>query len=245
MTPTLGTFTRRERRGRWIRVLKTVRYYFRLRAWVNKIGLRNPGIAWLASRVDMGKIDPRGKLLSIHGFEESEWFELLELGAQLKPLALELNMSCPNVGEINWPESLFDRAADLDVPVVVKIPPVRYHQLVETAVEAGLKTFHCCNTLPIPAGGLSGAPLKPVSIECIGELRTDYAEAGLQLIGGGGICTPQDIDDYSAAGADQFALGTKVMHPRYLLSTRSLAPLLDRAQSHGSRATRVVTPESR
>ena len=50
---TLGTFTF-NRRGGWLwrifRVLWTVRYYHRLGAWVNRLGLPNPGIEWIADK---------------------------------------------------------------------------------------------------------------------------------------------------------------------------------------------------
>jgi len=52
-TATLGTFTALRRGGvinRAWRVLLTVRYYRRMKAWVNRIGLRNPGIDWLVGK---------------------------------------------------------------------------------------------------------------------------------------------------------------------------------------------------
>jgi len=64
-TATLGTFTAASRPGRLWRILKTVRYYPRLRAWVNKIGLRNPGIGWVENKVAAGKLDLSDKLVSV------------------------------------------------------------------------------------------------------------------------------------------------------------------------------------
>src|SRR5690606_17281372 len=111
-TATLGTFTAARRRGRVWRVLRTVRYYRRLGAWVNRIGLRNPGIEWLARKARAGKITLGDKRVSVRGFTEADWATLLERVAGLRPLAVELNMSCPNVGEIDWPRWLFERALD-------------------------------------------------------------------------------------------------------------------------------------
>ena len=101
VTATLGTFTANARGGRVWRILKTVRYYRRLRAWVNKLGLRNPGMPWLVARVEAGKIDVKDKLVSIHGFADEDWDKLLGACHAMRPLAIELNMSCPNVGEIS------------------------------------------------------------------------------------------------------------------------------------------------
>ncbi len=230
---TLGTFTAVARGGRIWRILKTVRYYPRLRAWVNKIGLRNPGMLWLVDRVRRGKITVDDKLVSIHGFEDADWDKLLGACAEIRPMAIELNMSCPNVGEINWPEDLFARALSTEVPVIAKLPPVRFEGMFEQAAEAGVRTFHCCNTLPVPAGGISGAPLKPVALQCIArvkELAGDQADE-LRIVGGGGIRQVEDVDEYVAAGVHAIAVGTKVMNPRYMIGHGPLRPLRDRADA--------------
>jgi len=229
-TPTLGTFTCQPRPGRWRRTVKTVRYYPRLKTWVNRLGLRNPGINWLTQAVQRGRIDPSDKIISIHGFDEAQWRTLLERVDRLGPLAVELNMSCPNVGEVDWPSHLFEEAAANAVPVIVKLPPIHYELIVDQARAAGIRTFHCCNTLPIPAGGLSGAPLKPLALRCIRFLRAMQFGERLVLIGGGGIRAINDIDDYAEAGTDHVALGTKTMNPWLLVSQQALRPLIDYAE---------------
>jgi dihydroorotate dehydrogenase len=230
-TATLGTFTAAARGGRVWRILKTVRYYPKLGAWVNKIGLRNPGMPWLVKQVQAGRKDVSDKLVSIHGFTPADWSALLEQAASIRPLAIELNMSCPNVGHINWPESLFADAAATGVPVVVKIPPVRWQTMVDQARAAGLTHFHCCNTLPVPAGGMSGKPLMPLALGVIREMRRRSDAADLTILGGGGITTSQDIDAFVDAGADHVAIGTVTMNPLLLLSHQRLQPLIDRAQA--------------
>ncbi|MEQ9616523.1 MAG: hypothetical protein RLN60_00640 [Phycisphaerales bacterium] len=232
-TATLGTFTRHNRPGRVWRILKTVRRYRRLGAWVNKIGLRNPGIDWLESKVASGKIDVSDKLVSIHGFDEQEWWGLLDAVARMNPLGVELNISCPNVGEMSWPAELFSRAITscAGSTVIVKLPPVRYEEMLRQALDAGVRVFHCCNTLPVPAGGMSGKPLKPLALICVGRVLESASQRGVEIdvIGGGGITTPDDIDDYANAGAKRVAVGTMVMHPKYLWSDRGIRPLIDHA----------------
>ena len=227
-TPTLGTFTAAARGGRVWRVIKTVRYYRRLGAWVNKIGLRNPGMAWLVNKVKAGKVDVSDKLVSIHGFTQDDWDKLLASIVEIKPMGVELNMSCPNVGEIDMHADLFKEAVETGVPVVVKLPPVRYEQMVEHAVDAGVTVFHCCNTLPVAGGGMSGQPLKHVTLNVIEQLRETYGDR-LRLIGGGGIYAEQDVADYYRVGADHIALGTKLMHPKYLFSHAGVQPILEAA----------------
>ena len=43
-TPIRGSFTLKERKGKWKQIFKTLRYIPHFNGWVNKIGLRNPGI---------------------------------------------------------------------------------------------------------------------------------------------------------------------------------------------------------
>jgi len=217
------------RPGRWRRTLQTVRYYPRLKAWINRIGLRNPGLPWLRQQVERGRIDPANKIISVHGFDREQWDQLLAQTSALSPAAIELNMSCPNLGEVDWPADLFKRAASLETPVIVKLPPIHYELIVDQARAAGLVAFHCCNTLPVPAGGVSGAPLKPLSLRCLRFLRATTTGDRLTLIGGGGIYTIADIDDYATAGADHIALGTKTMNPWLLVSHGPLNPLIDYA----------------
>ena len=231
-TATLGTFTAARRGGvinRAWRVLLTVRYYPRMKAWVNKIGLRNPGIDWLVEKCEADKIDVSDKLVSIHGFTPEDWFTLLDNTAPLKPLAIELNMSCPNVGHIAWPEDLFEKAAATGVPIVVKVPPVNYDTMVEQAYAAGLRIFHCCNTLPNPGGGMSGTPLKHVALQCIQDLQRKPYFNELTIIGGGGVYQPDDVDAYADLGVKHVAVGTKVMNPKYLFSDAGIAGIKQRA----------------
>lgn len=235
-TPTVGTFTLRRRRGRAWRVLRTVRCYPRLGAWVNRIGLRNPGIGWLESAVRSGRKDLGGSILSVHGFDEGEWAELVDRAGGLGAAALELNISCPNVGEVSWPTWLFERAVSTGTVVVVKLPPVNYVRLAEEALSAGVRWLHCCNTLPVRGGGMSGKPLQPLSLRCVEEARTIAGRLGVSasVIGGGGVTGPEDVRRYADAGADRVALGTKLMHPRYLARggrTRAdLGPIFDEAE---------------
>ncbi len=236
-TATLGTFTARARPGRLWRILRTVRYYPRLRAWVNKIGLRNPGLGWLVERVASGRTTVTDHLVSVHGFEPDDWYALFDQIVTIAPHGVELNMSCPNVGGIDWPADLFERAVATDVPVIVKLPPVNYEQMYQQALAAGVRSFHCCNTLPVTAGGLSGQPLKPVALQCLrhlSQLTPSAVWPTLRLIGGGGIRTTADIDDYLAAGVHHVAIGTKLFNPIYLFSHRRLRPLIEHA---GARLT--------
>ena len=231
-TPTLGTFTALRRGGRpaaFGRALLTMRYYRRLQAWVNRIGLRNPGIE------SVMRHPPRGRALtetivSVHGFNDEEWRLLLDRIDRLRPLAVELNISCPNVGELSWPPELFQAAVATGVPVIVKVPPIRYEPMAEAAVSAGVTWIHATNTLPVAKGGMSGAPLKPIALDCVSRLRADYGRA-ITIIGGGGIRSAADVRDFADAGADHFAVGSYAMRPGALVNDDWVAPIRTQARS--------------
>lgn len=225
-TATLGTFTLAARPGRWRRVARTVRYHRSLRSWTNQIGLRNPGIEWLLERPHRME----GRIVSVHGFTIREWsevFRLIEharLGPQ--PVAWELNVSCPNVTDepIDY-RDLFDSAGGYirTTPVIVKLPPIRWKPIAVAALSQGLTRFHACNTLPVPAGGISGQVLKPLALDVVRSLRAMAPKA--EIIGGGGISRVEDIAEYRAAGADRFAIGSALFNPWF--AWRSLGPLVE------------------
>ena len=217
--PTLGTFTFNRRGGvlyRIWRVLRTVRYYHRLGAWVNKLGLPNPGIWGLEKRV-AGGFEVSDKIVSIKGFDLGEWTALTHICVSLDPLAVELNISCPNLHghrddslSAVFTQVMLVMAERTSIPVIVKLPPVNYEVPMEQAYEAGIRIFHCCNTLPVPHGGMSGKPLKPLSLAAVRYAKS-FPDA--LIIGGGGITSVDDAKEYLAAGADSVAVASMLFNP--------------------------------
>lgn len=230
-TPTLGTFTALRRGGRPAaagRAMLTMRYYRRLQAWVNRIGLRNPGIESVMRRAPHGR-PVADCVVSVHGFDAAEWALLLERIHQLQPLAVELNISCPNVGELSWPDRLFADAVGTGVPVIVKVPPVRLELMAESAASQGVRWFHATNTLPVSGGGMSGAPLRPLAVRAVAWLRAALGD-DVGIIGGGGIREPHHVAEFAEAGANRFAVGTVALRPSTLRGPEWVAPLLAEAE---------------
>lgn len=217
-TATLGTFTLAARPGRWRQVARTVRYHRSLRSWTNKIGLRNPGILSLEG------VDLSDKIVSVHGFTRDDWAMLATWGRvnPTQPLAWELNVSCPNVDE---PTPDYEDIFDLfpRERTIVKLPPVRYHAALWAARMAEVAGIHACNTLPVPAGGLSGQALKPVSLEVVRAVRDLLPRA--TIIGGGGVKTYADALEYRRAGATHVAVGSALLNP--LFTWRGLPRLIE------------------
>jgi dihydroorotate dehydrogenase len=220
-TPIMGTYTLEYRANKWIRMLrmmKTLRYYGGIGAWKNKLGLPNEGIEYYLSK----GMDYSDKIVSISARTTQDWLKLLEKTMLMGPLAIELNVSCPNCGDSddsNYAE-VYAQADKLKKVIIVKLPPVRYRNIFHQAMYWGLMNFNCCNTLPTGNGGLSGKPLKPLSLECV-EYARDHG--AMIIIGTGGITSWEDVKDYSRAGATNFGLATMLMNPLKWRLARSMA----------------------
>lgn len=234
-TRTLGTYTRECRAGfwkRWWRVLATLRPVpFVGGAWRNRLGLPNPGFADLVRRAVHGDLVVSDKIISITARNTADWLFLVENAAALGPRAVEMNVSCPNTpGEVDgtdYPE-VFKRAAAQKCRFIVKLPPVDYQGRLFAALGAGITAFHCCNTLPTPAGGLSGKPLKSLSLSCVREVSACVPHDDKLVIGGGGVTTLDDARDYLRAGATHVGVASGLIWPWNRGEIRRLAVTLHR-----------------
>jgi dihydroorotate dehydrogenase len=207
-TSTLGTYTLNPKSGRIWRSLLSVRYYWRIKSWVNKLGLPNPGIRTLKRE------DCINRILSIHGYSYDEWSKLIEFAIDLEPLSLELNLSCPNVTKVAIKEAV--EAADLAHKlfgwrVIAKLAPIRWMDFVHPLVDVGIDWFHLCNTIDTPGGGISGKTLKQYSLWAVEEVRKTYDMT--MIIGGGGVTCVQDAKDYLNAGANQVSVASMLFNP--------------------------------
>lgn len=212
ITPVIGTFTYQRRPGLYRQALKTFRLYEG--GYINKIGLRNKGLPNLVPNAKAAR-----SILSIASLNTGEWALLAQTLDQLKaqygyrPLALELNLSCPNVNEklMITPEEL-RRFSAFDV--ILKLPPTdKCLDYIAMATANGVNHFHLCNTLPTPKGGVSGRLLKAVSLSYVKEAKAHFGDK-ISVVGGGGIYTIDDAKAYLDAGADYLSLASVAFNPR-------------------------------
>lgn len=152
--------------------------------------------------------------------------------------AVELNVSCPNVhGGVEFGADAgalrelvaAAREAWGDRPLIVKLPPVAVGtptgmvDLARAAAEAGASALTLCNTVPAMAidvetrraklanvtGGLSGPAVHPIVTRLIHLVYTGFArEAGVPIIGLGGVTRWQDAGEFVLAGATAVGIGT-------------------------------------
>jgi len=218
-TSTIGTYTYKNRAGYmryklWWKMLTKIGWSFKYGGWINKLGLPSPGMAHLEQMVERYEYNVQNKILSIHGFTQWEWYQLIEISQDLQPLAIELNVSCPNVGQIDLYKEVFDKAKNSGLNVIVKLPPINYRPIFEMACNSGIKSFHCCNTFPTEKGGISGKPLKALSKSCIRDIIS-RSDKKLDIIAGGGIKSIREIKEYEEIGANRFAIGTLLFNPNF------------------------------
>lgn len=200
---------------------------------LNSVGLAGPGVdAWIDR--DLPSLEHTGAtiIVSVWGRTVDDYATAAHavhaLGARVA--AIELNLSCPNVG--GYGAGMFAHSAELTasvveatrgpLPVFAKLTaqvadPVA---IARAAVDAGATGLTLVNTMPGIAidvdrraprlgagtGGLSGAALHAIA------LRTVYVVAnalpGVPIIGTGGVRSADDAVAMMLAGAHAVGVGT-------------------------------------
>jgi dihydroorotate dehydrogenase len=210
-TCVLGSFTLNRRPGRWLKTLEFFWDNFREpipNGWVNRIGLRNPGIGVL-------EFSPYHlHLYSLVGLEDDDWEKMFaHLVAHADThIRFELNLGCPNVHEYGIPQQVLEDFCQhywCGVKLPADLPKAL--RIAEMAVKAGARYLHAGNTLASSRGGISGAPLKLVNLSIVEALVREFPH--INIVGGGGIREFQDVLDYMGVGATAFGLGTICFRP--------------------------------
>ena len=205
-----GTFTLKPRPGRFLQILKTLRYVKTEAGWVwrNKLGLRNPGIF---KGIDSTKWY---NVMSISSLEKNDWKILYEIIP--KNMNLELNISCPNVNK--HPNLIKSFTKDKRKWCIVKVPPNITNKQIDKIVDLGYKQIHASNTVSTPKGGLSGRMVVPHTMRIIDYIKTWHNH--VEVIAGGGVTNMYGEKQYINAGADHISLGTVFFTPWRLYNFR-------------------------
>jgi dihydroorotate dehydrogenase (NAD+) catalytic subunit len=192
---------------------------------LNSIGLQNPGIHTFLSDVLPSLKALRIPLwVSIGGFRATDYALCAEaLNGHGEVVAVELNLSCPNVDEA--PESAAEivgacRAATR-LTLYAKLSPhlpdvAEAARAVETAGADGLSLVNTIRGLALDertlqprlargTGGYSGPALKPIALAAVYACRR---ATNLPIVGMGGVQNGRDALELIAAGASSVGLGT-------------------------------------
>jgi dihydroorotate dehydrogenase (NAD+) catalytic subunit len=156
--------------------------------------------------------------------------------AQYNALAgFELNISCPNVkkGGISFgtdPAAIKKITSEVKAvcsgkPLIVKLTPTVTDISItaQAAVDGGADAISLVNTFtamvidiekrkPVLAnktGGLSGPAIKPIAVYLVNKVYNEVAkDAGVPIMGLGGIRTVGDVIEFMLAGASVVCVGT-------------------------------------
>jgi dihydroorotate dehydrogenase (NAD+) catalytic subunit len=201
---------------------------------LNSIGLQNPGVdaviekyapAWQTWRTPV--------VVNVAGESVGDYVEVVRrLEGVPGVSAIELNISCPNVGKGGLQFAIdADAAASVtaavrratDLPLLVKLSPnVADIRPIARAIEdAGADALTAINTLSGMAvapsrarpllgnvyGGLSGPAIKPVALRIVYEAAQVVA---IPIVAIGGVTELADVLDFLAVGAIAVQVGTAI-----------------------------------
>jgi dihydroorotate dehydrogenase (NAD+) catalytic subunit len=175
---------------------------------------------------------------SVAGFSIDDYVHVCAHMEQVDAIGtVELNVSCPNVhGGVEFgadPAALRElvgavRPALENTSLIVKLSPIAVghpgiERIAEAAIQAGADALTLCNTIPAMAidvrsrrprlanitGGLSGPGAHPVAVGLTHRVyRAVAREAGVPLIGAGGVSQWQDAAEFILAGAACVQMGS-------------------------------------
>ena len=201
-----GSYTLKERSGLFYQILKTLRYinYNGEYTWINKIGLRNPGIKYGIKHYNSSK-----DIISIAIMEKSEIKEFNNLIPD--DANIEINISCPNTEKHMINDGINVFLNQKRKWCIVKLSPNTDKSLIDKYYSQGFRQFHCSNTFPTSNGGLSGKVLIPYTNDLIKYIKSKYNDT--TIIAGGGIYDTNIMENYKNLGAMHFSLSTIFFHP--------------------------------
>jgi len=200
---------------------------------LNSVGLAGPGVeAWLED--DLPPLIETGArvVASIWGRTVEEFGKAAAMlaGAPPEVVAVEVNVSCPNVEDRDRmfahsaaaTEEALAATAACGRPRWAKLSPNAPDlvAIVDAAVQGGAEAVTLVNTLlgmavdPVRrsyrlgagGGGLSGAALHPVAVRAVHDVAK--ARPGVPIVGVGGVASAEDAAELLVVGASAVQVGT-------------------------------------
>ena len=199
---------------------------------LNSIGIENPGLeGFLETKVPVLRKLPCAVVVSVEGENVEEFCDLVSgvdgCGAAQ---AIEVNISCPNVGthglrystDAGMAREVMTAIRPLTkLPLIAKLTPnvTRIAEIAAACEECGADAVSLVNTpvgmvvdvrkrrpvLGTVTGGLSGPAIKPLALA---KLWETVRAVDIPVIGMGGIGKPDDVLEFMLTGAIAVQIGT-------------------------------------
>ena len=204
--------------------------------FLNAVGLSNPGIDEGIEEIHKFKqMGDQPLIGSVFAGTRQAFIDVSERIGKTPIDMLELDLSCPNVGEEFGEPFAYSKDAITEItrgvkavvscPVAVKLSPNVWNigELAKVAEDAGADMITAVNTasgmmidvrakMPILAnkvGGVSGKALFPIALKCVYDV---YASVKIPIIATGGVTTGEDALAMIMAGATLVGVGSAVWH---------------------------------
>ena len=202
---------------------------------LNSIGLQGPGIDLFLEH-DVPWLRDRGVpiIVSIAGETVEEYAVLArKLRSVVGVVALEVNISCPNVENRGLvfacdPNSASEVVKNVrgiiggELPILAKLTPdvTNIASIASSVINAGADGIAMINTvlgmvintetmrphLGGKTGGLSGPAIRPIAVRAIYQVR--QALPNVSILGMGGVASGKDAFELILAGASGVSIGT-------------------------------------
>jgi dihydroorotate dehydrogenase (NAD+) catalytic subunit len=199
---------------------------------INSIGLENVGLkTFIKEKLPFLKKLNTKVIVSIAAEKKEDFYYLAKELSSYDIDAIELNISCPNVesnGGLTFAqdekmvEEIVSKVRSLtDLTLITKLSPnvTDIVKIAKQAESSGSDAVSLVNTflsLAVDAktrkpvlgnitGGLSGPAIKPMALRMVYQVAK---EIDIDIIGQGGIMTPQDALEFLICGANAVSLGT-------------------------------------
>jgi dihydroorotate dehydrogenase (NAD+) catalytic subunit len=203
---------------------------------LNAVGLPDFGPEHSGGEMKDYLADPPVPLIvNIVGMTADEYAENARRLRELKPAAVEVNLSSPTFLKLRGTFFDVEEAIRIvpavkkeagDIPVVVKLSPnvPDIGGFAARCVDAGADGIVAINTLgtglaidpvtrlPILSavrGGVSGPGIKPLALRCVADIYA-ATEGTVPIIGVGGMMRGQDVAEMLLAGASLVGLATAI-----------------------------------
>lgn len=213
---------------------------------LNSVGLQNPGVEeWIEHELPALLATGARVVASIWGFTVDAYEKAATMLAGCPPqvVAVEVNLSCPNLGSQH---EMFahDPVATAEVmrataacrrPRWAKLSPniADARPVASAAFDGGAEALTLVNTvmgmaidpstrrsrLGAGSGGLSGPAIRPVAVRAVYQCRAAFPDAA--IVGVGGVASGEHAAELMVAGANAVQVGTATFaEPRATVRVR-------------------------